>query len=172
MITRRLSQLGLMAVISLGLLANAAAQATTPKVGDAVQLPSFTLLDGTTISANSLKGKPVLIEYWASWCPYCRRQNPYWEKLHKSAQGKDIQILSVSIDKKPDEARAYMAEKGYTFQAAMETPEMRQVFGKRKVIPLVFVITPQGKVAEVIPGEMFEEDVLELIKYAPQAPAQ
>lgn len=167
MIKGRLSQLSAIALLALGLLASGSAAATTPKVGDTVQLPSFTLLDGTTISAQSLKGKPVLIEYWASWCPFCKRQNPYWQKLHDSAKEKDIQILSVSIDKTQQEAQAYLEKNAYTFQAAMETPEMRQVFGKRKVIPKVFVIAPDGKVTEVIPGEMFEEDVVDLIKYAP-----
>ncbi|HLR13712.1 MAG TPA: TlpA family protein disulfide reductase, partial [Burkholderiaceae bacterium] len=65
------------------------------------------------------------------------------------------------------DARNYLDEHGYTFPVTMETPELLEVFGKRRVIPMVFVITPDGKVAEAIPGEMFEEDVLELINYAP-----
>lgn len=167
MIKGKFSTLAAAASLALGVFASATAVAGTPKVGDTVQLPSFTLLDGTTISAESLKGKPVLIEYWASWCPFCKRQNPYWQKLHEAAKDKDIQILSVSIDKKVEDAQAYLEKHSYTFHTAMETPEMRQVFGKRKVIPKVFVIAPDGKVTEVIPGEMFEEDVVDLIKYAP-----
>lgn len=140
-------------------------QAATPEVGDAVQLPAVTLLDGKTLSAQELNKGPVVIEYWASWCPFCARQNPYLQKLHEKAQGSNLRVLSVSIDKKPEDASAYMQNKGYTFPVAMETPELREVFGKRRVIPKIFVIA-DGKVAEVIPGEMFEEDVLELIEYA------
>jgi thiol-disulfide isomerase/thioredoxin len=165
MIKGRLLQLGFIASITLGFMAPGIAHAE-PKVGDTVQLPDITLVDGTVVPASQLHGKPVLIEYWASWCPFCARQNPYWQKLHEAARGKNIEILSVSIDKKPDDAVQYLRKHNYSFHAALETPQLRQVFGKRKVIPQVFVIQPDGKVAEVIPGEMFEEDVLDLIKYA------
>lgn len=154
------------ALVTWGLVVPGLAQASTPKVGDTIELPAVTLFDGTVVPAEVFKGKPVLIEYWASWCPFCNRQNPYWQKLHDSAQGKDIQVLSISIDKKPEDAHDYMRKHNYSFHAAMETPELRQIFGKRRVIPKVFVIDPNGKVLEVIPGEMFEEDVLDLIKYA------
>lgn len=139
--------------------------AATPEKGDTVQLPAITLLDGSTLSAQDLNQGPVIIEYWASWCPFCARQNPYLQKLHEQAQGSNLRVLSISIDKKPEDASGYMQNKGYTFPVAMDTPELREVFGKRRVIPKIFVIT-DGKVAEVIPGEMFEEDVLELIEYA------
>jgi hypothetical protein len=55
---------------------------------------------------------------------------------------------------------------GYTFPVAIETEALREALGKRKVIPTIFVIKADGRIAEVIPGEMFEEDVLDLIKYA------
>lgn len=149
------------------LLAAGAAGAQTPAKGDTITMPDVRLLDGTVLTSADLQGKPLIIEYWASWCPFCARQNPYFESLYQKAKGSGLTVLSVSIDKKPEDAQAYMKAKNYTFPVAMETPELRQVFGKRRVIPKIFVITADGKVAEVIPGEMFEEDVLDLIKYAP-----
>jgi len=136
------------------------------KVGDAVSLPEITLLDGRTLPAGHYAGKPVVIEYWASWCPFCARQNPHLQKLTDATRGKGLEVLAISIDKQPGEARDYLAKHAYTFDAAMETDALRAVFGKRRVIPEIFVIDAQGKLAEIIPGEMFEEDVLELARYA------
>jgi len=136
------------------------------KVGDRVSLPEVVLLDGRVLPAGHYAGKPVVVEYWASWCPYCARQNPHLQKLTEAVRGKGLEILTVSIDRQPDDAREYLAKHGYTFDAAMETDALREIFGKRRVIPEIFVIEADGRVAEVIPGEMFEEDVLDLARYA------
>jgi thiol-disulfide isomerase/thioredoxin len=157
------------AIAAAGLLPAAAAQAE-PVVGAAVKLPALTLLDGRRLPAGYFQGKPLIVEYWASWCPFCARQNPYVQKLVPLARSKGLEILTVSIDRKESAARDYVRKHAYTFPVTMETPELRGIFGKRKVIPQIFVIKADGKIAEIIPGEMFEEDVLDLIKYAPGKP--
>lgn len=155
-----------LAIAAFGLMPVAALRAE-PVAGSAVALPALTLLDGRHLPAGYFRGKPVIVEYWASWCPFCARQNPYLQKLVPEARKKGLEILTVSIDRKESAARDYVRKHAYTFPVVMETPALRAIFGKRKVIPQIFVIKADGRVAEVIPGEMFEEDVLELIKYAP-----
>jgi|SRR5690554_5876221 len=152
---------GFVATVGLAGVAQA-----TPVKGDVVSIPALTLIDGQHKPEGYYDGKPVIIQYWASWCPFCARQNPYLQRLSENAQGTDLEVLSISIDRQEADARQYLQDKHYTFPAAMETPELIETFGKRRVIPEIFVITSEGKIAEVIPGEMFEEDVLELIKYA------
>ncbi|MEO6984605.1 MAG: TlpA disulfide reductase family protein [Paralcaligenes sp.] len=158
----------LAAVITLGPAYQAVAQAE-PAVGASIVLPALTLIDGRQLPAGHFQGKPVIVEYWASWCPFCARQNPYVQKLTLLAQNKGLEILTVSIDRHESAAKEYIQKHHYTFPVAMETPELLKQFGKRKVIPQIFVIKADGKLAEVIPGEMFEEDVLDLIKYAPKS---
>ncbi len=148
------------------LMATSVHAQTPPKVGDSIVMPEVRLLDGTRLSASDFVGQPLVVQYWASWCPYCARQNPYLEKLSKAAAGKNLRVIAITIDKEPQAATDYMAKHGYTFSAAMDTEALRAVFGKRRVIPEVFVIDAQGRLAQVIPGEMFEEDMLELIRYA------
>jgi len=132
-------------------------------------MPAVTLLDGRELPAGHFDGKPFLVEYWASWCPYCARQNPHIQKLSDTVRGKGMEVLTISIDKKPKDAVDYLAKNQYTFDAAMQTDALRDVFGQPKVLPLVFVVQHDGTIAEVIPGEMFEEDVLELASYAQPA---
>jgi thiol-disulfide isomerase/thioredoxin len=154
-----------------GLLCYGVAHAK-PEVGDLIELPAVTLMDGRELPAGYFTGKPVIVQYWASWCPFCARQNPYLQKLFERAQGTGLEILTVSIDNDPKAARQYLQDKHYSFPAAMETGALRSALGKRKVIPHILVIKADGRLAESIPGEMFEEDVLDLIKYAPKPPAK
>lgn len=137
------------------------------KVGDPVTLPEVRLLDGQVLPEGYFEGKPVIVEFWASWCPFCARQNPYIQKLWLLAKDQGLEVLTISIDRVEADAVDYVAKHQYTFPAAMESDALRAVFGKRKVVPEIFVIKADGHVTEVIPGEMFEEDVLDLIKYAP-----
>src|SRR5690606_20288734 len=104
--------------------------------------------------------------FWASWCPYCARQNPYIQKLHEQVKDSDMQAVTVSIDKDLKAASDYMAKHNYTFTAAKFTPALKAVFGEIKVIPSVYVIDKNSMIQESIPGEMGEEDVLDMRKYA------
>ena len=150
----------------LGISAHAGAGITPLKKGETVSLPEFTLLDGTPLGKEAFKNTPVVLEFWASWCPYCARQNPYLQKLHEQMDGAGMQVITVSIDKEEKAASDYMKKHGYTFKAARYTPQVKAVFGEIKVIPLVYVIDKNSVIREIIPGEMFEEDVMDLRKYA------
>jgi len=152
--------------ICLGVSLQAHAAVTSLKKGAAVALPEFTLLDGSVITSESLKNKPVLLSFWASWCPYCARQNPYIQKLHEQVKDSDMQVITVSIDKEPKAASDYVKKHKYTFNVAKFTPAIKAVFGEIKVIPLVYVFDKNSIIQEVVPGEMFEEDVLDMRKYA------
>ena len=109
------------AVLGVGVMA-AAWPAQALEVGDTVVLPSLTLLDGKTLPASAFKDRTVIVEYWTSWCPFCAQQNPHVQKLYEATRGKPIQIVTLSIDKKPQEAVDYMKAHGYTFPAGMERP--------------------------------------------------
>ena len=146
------------------LLTSAPAQAV--EVGDTVTLPSLTLLDGKTLPASAFKDRTVIVEYWASWCPFCAQQNPHLQKLYDATRGKPIQIVTLSIDKKPQEAVDYIKAHGYTFPAGMETDAWQAALGKRRGLPELYVIGRNGKVLRKEVGEMFGEDVAALADYA------
>jgi thiol-disulfide isomerase/thioredoxin len=60
----------------------------------------ITLLDGRVLAARDLARKHVVVELWASWCPFCARQNPHLQKLHDATRGGDLQVLTFTIDKR------------------------------------------------------------------------
>ncbi|NOV25596.1 TlpA family protein disulfide reductase [Cupriavidus necator] len=144
----------------------AAAGAAALEVGDTVRLPDVRTLDGRTLNAAALAGKPLVVEYWATWCPFCALQNPRLQKLYDRTRGTPLQVLTISIDKDPREAADYMKQRGYTFPATMDAPALQAVFGKRKGLPELYVIDARGRVVQKEVGEMLEEDVAALERYA------
>jgi len=136
------------------------------EVGDTVTLPALTTFDGKTLSAESFKGRTVIVEYWASWCPFCAQQNPHLQKLYDATRGKPIQIVTLSIDKKPTEAIEYIKAHHYTFPAGMDNEAWQAALGKRRGLPELYVIGRDGKVLRKEVGEMFGEDVAALADYA------
>ncbi|WP_116355079.1 redoxin family protein [Cupriavidus taiwanensis] len=155
----------LRALLAAGLLL-AAAGAAALEVGDTVRLPEVRTLDGRTLSAAALAGKPLVVEYWATWCPFCAMQNPRLQKLYERTRGTPLQVLAISIDKDPREAADYMTKRGYTFPATMDSAALQAVFGKRKGLPELYVIDARGRVVQKEVGEMLEEDVAALERYA------
>jgi thiol-disulfide isomerase/thioredoxin len=136
------------------------------EVGDTVRLPDVQTLDGRSLPASALAGKPLIVEVWASWCPFCAMQSPRLQKLYERTRGTPLQVLTISIDKDPREASAYLKQRGYTFPATMDSPALQSAFGKRKGLPELYVIDARGRVVQKEVGEMLEEDMAALERYA------
>lgn len=142
-----------------------AAKGAAAKVGDRVDWRDVTLLDGTTLPASLLEiGPPVVVEIWASWCPFCKRQNPHLQALAERHRG-TLTVLALSIDKDPDKARAYLKEHGYSFAAAIAGADTERWFGKREGLPEIYVVDG-GRIVFREIGEMFPEDVAALGRFA------
>jgi thiol-disulfide isomerase/thioredoxin len=144
-----------------------AAGASTRAQGEArVVWRDITLLDGRTLPAKELARKVVVVEIWASWCPFCARQNPHLQKLHEATRDTDLQILTFTIDERPADAVKYLKAHGYTFPAAVATPQVEAWFGRRRSLPELYVVDANGRIVQREPGEMFPEDVAALARYA------
>ena len=136
------------------------------EVGDSLIIDQVTTVDGRVITAQDLKGKHVIIEVWATWCPFCHRQNQHLVKLVEMTKNMPLQIIGISIDKKQEDVVAYIEKNKINFPNAMMTPELSKAIGKRRGIPELYVIDPAGKVVQKDYGEMIDLDVLDLAAYA------
>jgi len=132
--------------------------------GDVVALPPLTLLDGRLLNPATLRGKVVVLEFWASWCPFCTRQNPHIEALYRAHRSRGLEVLAISIDKTQKAAADYLKSRGYTFLAAMLNPGYERIFRLRLGLPQTYVIDREGRLALVEMGEMFEEDIGDIAK--------
>ncbi len=155
-------------------MALAAGAAHAVEVGDTVTLPDMQLLDGTRVPGESWRGHPVVIATWASWCPYCALQNPRLQKLYDATRGTDLRLLTISIDANPQLAGDYVARRGFTFPVTMESDALCAATGPRKGLPELLVLDADGRVVQKATGEMLEDDIAELARYAhhTKAPAR
>ena len=117
------------------------------KVGDAA--PEFALKDlaGTEVTLASLKGKVVLLDFWATWCGPCKMAMPTIQKLHEEYASKGVAILGVNTwEKKADAAKAYMESKKFTYPCLLDGDKLAESYGIRG-IPTLVVIGKDGKLA-------------------------
>lgn len=133
-----------------------------PVVGERIAIPDLKTMDGKTISAADLKGKVVVIEYWASWCPFCTKQMPYFEKLHRARAADGLVIIGLNIEKDEAKARGFVNNRKISFPIVMTTPAIDQVLRRPKGLPVTYVIGRDGLLKKIETGEMFEEDVAEI----------
>lgn len=169
---RRLLQAGLGSLLLPAGPRVQAAPATPPRPeplarGERVNWPQqpLALLDGSLLDLQALRDQAVVLVFWASYCPFCRRHNPHVQALHRAAAGKPLRVLTASFDR-PEAARAYLRQNQYDFPVTLEAKRLAPLFSTRDVLPLTVVVDRGGRLREVIPGEMFAEDVAELIRHA------
>ena len=131
----------------------------TPAIGTLIDTPRTTLIDGTVIEANAFRGKLLLVQLWASWCPFCRKQNPLLDKLWRSRRSDGVELLGLSIDEKPDVLKRYVAEHGYRFPVARLDAAWWAAIGRPKGLPILWVIDRESRLKQIEIGEMFPEDI-------------
>ncbi len=156
---------GASAGAALPLLALAAPAAK----GEPVAWPEVRLLDGSPMPAPSASGKAAVVVFFSTTCPFCARHNQHVQALLRQTSGLPLQVLGVAQDKDPQAVRRYLAARGHGFAVTLADKELHEALSARRVIPLTCVIDRHGRLREVIPGEMFAEDVLELARWAREA---
>lgn len=138
-----------------------AAWAAPAGIGELVRWPEVTLLDGRRWGAAQASGKTVVVVFWSTTCPFCLRHNAHIEKLRRAAAGRPLEIVTVARDKDAAAVRNYLERHAYGFGVTLDQGPMSAALSTRRVIPLTAVIEPSGRLRQLIPGEMFEDDVME-----------
>ncbi len=137
-----------------------------PKVGSLFALPpAVELIDGKTLHTKDWAGKVIVLEYWATWCPFCARQMPHIEALYKKAHHRGLEVLALSIDKKAAGIPPFLKTKNYTFPVAWQSPALAKVLPKPAGLPVTIVIGRDGRVKMADSGELFAEDIAGIAQF-------
>jgi thiol-disulfide isomerase/thioredoxin len=144
----------------------------TPSAAAAVNpghLPSFTVTDlsGQQISPATLKGKVALIDFWATWCPPCRKEIPHFNKLYAEYRDRGLIVIGLALDEKAAEVRNFMRQLPIDYPVALASPEVQQQFGGIEVYPTAFLVDREGRIVKkylgyIYPDE-FDQDVKALL---------
>ena len=113
-----------------------------------------TLTDNRLLSSDSLKGKVVLVNFWATWCPYCRKEKPVIDAFWKDFRARGFEVVSISIDDTPEKIAEWMKDKDYAFMAAPNNASVAAAFGNVSSVPTSFIIDADGHIRHKVSGQV------------------
>jgi thiol-disulfide isomerase/thioredoxin len=125
-------------------------------------------LDGQPYDLAQLKDKVVLINFWATWCPPCRREMPSMERLSRALQGEPFVVLAVDVGEDADTIEAFTGQldAAPTFPILLDTHSRAMQSWKVRGLPTTFLLDRQGRiVASAIGGREFDHpDIIRAIR--------
>ncbi len=113
--------------------------------------PNFVLrgIDGKRVSLDDFKGKVVLIEFWATWCPPCRASIPEMEALYKEFLGKDFELVGISIDDPADSSvvKEFVKEYNMPYPVALDDGKVSKTYGVVS-IPTLYLLDRDHRIVK------------------------
>jgi len=136
----------------------------------ALSLPEFSLetLDGKRITAASLRGRVVLVNFWATWCPPCVEEVPYFQNQYEKWKDRGLVILGIAEKQASgqgnrSDVRSFAEKHGVTYPLAMSNKTIRRTFwthfGYRRKLPTSFLINRRGKLVQTFVGAVSPEQL-------------
>jgi len=123
--------------------------------------------DGKPLSLAALRGKVVVVNFWATWCPYCRHEMPAMEKFYRDYRDRGVEIVALSEDDDAAKVREFLRQEGYDFKVAM-AGHAGSDFGGVDRLPTSFVIDKRGRIRNKVSGQVhygrLEDLVVPLLK--------
>lgn len=117
---------------------------------DPKPLPGFTVqtLDGATVRTTDLKGKVLIVNFWATWCPPCRAEIPDLVALQEKYKDRLV-VLGISMDETaPEEVRAFARTHQINYPVAMATPAILTAYPNMSSLPTSFIVDREGRVVQ------------------------
>ncbi len=120
--------------------------------------PDFdlTLLEGGNFKLSNYKGKPVVVNFFASWCVPCGAESPVLDKVYQDYQSKGVSFVGVAVNDTESKAREFIDRYGLTFPAGLDdTGEIKDAFGVYGM-PTTYFINREGMISYLHPGAVTE----------------
>jgi cytochrome c biogenesis protein CcmG/thiol:disulfide interchange protein DsbE len=133
----------------------------------ATKSPSLKLktLEGRQLNLSDYKGKVVVLNFWATWCPPCGAEMPALIKMQRDYRSKGLRVIGVTYP--PQEAlevKQFIRKLGVNYPVALGTKETKALFAQTEELPLTVVIDRQGMVRELIEGILLPQEFEQKIK--------
>jgi len=156
--------------LALALLSVLAAGCSKGREPEVVRIaPDFTLssTDGNRVRLSDYRGKVVLLDFWATWCPPCRAAIPHVVQLQNKYRADGFAVLGMNMDQNPEDLVAFLSRVAVNYPTLKTDPETLQAYGGVSSIPLTLLIDRQGKIRERYLG--FDNRIAEQMERAIQA---
>src|SRR5687768_5387656 len=135
--------------------------------GQDSQPAQFTLKDiqGRYIRLSDYRGKVVLVNFWATWCPPCRKEIPDLVKLQRDYGSRGLQVIGVTYPPQTlAEVRRFVSQAKMNYPVALGTKETKSLFTESETLPITIVIGTDGRIRDIIEGILLPEEFEQKIK--------
>jgi cytochrome c biogenesis protein CcmG/thiol:disulfide interchange protein DsbE len=150
--------IGLLIFFMVSACKEKAEKPSLPKIGAAAIDFNCQDLEGQVWSLDKVRGKVVLLRFWADWCPYCRYEMPIIDKYYRQLKKEGFLVLAVNVKQSTEVALAFTAQLDVTFPVPLDPDGgLARRYGVY-AIPTNFLIDRQGVVREILIGEVFREE--------------
>ncbi len=140
---------GLAAIICVAAIAFASAT-----VGNPAPALDVTELDGQAFDLSALRGKVVIVNFWATWCPPCREEMPALDAFYRRYHGQGLEMIGMSADRPHDRSDVTKVMQSYSYPAAMLDDAKVNDFGTPDALPMTIVVDGNGVVrAKLTPDQ-------------------
>jgi len=126
-------------------------------------------MNGVSVNLADFKGKPLLINFWATWCPPCLEEIPFLVELADKYRDDGLVILGISTDDTPEQIKPYATElkMNYPVLVGLDQPDVERAFGAMWAIPVTIFVKKDGNVCKKHQGtqtkEFFESHIKALL---------
>jgi thiol-disulfide isomerase/thioredoxin len=142
----------------------------TGQIEQAVPAPSWQLqdLNGKTVHSSDFKGKVVILDFWATWCPPCRAEIPGLVALQKQYGNQGLAVIGASVDEGGADMVGEAAQKlGINYPIVLADDNVQRAFGGITAIPATFIIDREGRIVKshlgLVDKDEFENEIKPLL---------
>src|SRR3972149_8484263 len=127
--------------------------------------PKFALTDLSkkTINLDDYKGKKVILNFWATWCPPCVNEMPLLQEVYNNRKGEGIEVIGINYNESYDRVKKFISEKGVEFTILIDSDLKVSMDYGVIGLPVTFFIDREGKIKEKFKGELNKKLIEEIL---------